>query len=73
MGLIKIYNIDGATFDAHTHSYRKLMQLGVDSQKTYASPARVDILDNQEVNVSDNTDLEVVGLTTETSPTGVPD
>lgn len=64
--------VSQATFDAHAHSYRKLMQLGVDANKAYSGPNKVDILDDQEVFAQDGTDLEAVGLTVATEPTGTP-
>jgi len=61
-----------ATYGAHTHDYQKATQLGVDAQKTYASPARVATQDDAEVNVSDATDLEAVGLTLGATATSTP-
>lgn len=60
------------TFDAHTHSYRKITQLGVDATKGYSSPAKVDIVDDSEVNTNDNQDTEAVGITVSTQPTSTP-
>lgn len=67
-----IPGVSQGSFDAHSHNYRKLTQLGVDSVKTYASPARVNVVDDGEVNVADNTDLEAVGVTVTTAPTTTP-
>ncbi len=75
MGIERVYTSDGVpqlVFDAHAHNYRKVTQLGVDSAKTYASPARVGIVDDSEVNIADNTDLEAVGVTVATEPTSTP-
>jgi len=55
--------VSQATHDAHTHNYQKVTQLGVDAQKTYATPARIATQADAEVNVADATDLEAVGLT----------
>jgi len=64
--------VSQVTFDAHTHSYRKLTQVGADSTKTYATPDRTDVVDDSEVFAADNTDMEAVGVTVSTQPTGVP-
>ncbi|MBA7662346.1 hypothetical protein ES703_70374 [subsurface metagenome] len=75
MAIEKVYLSEGVpqvTFDAHTHNYRKLTQFGVDANKTYAGPKRIDILDDQEVFGQDGTDIEAVGMTVTTSPTSTP-
>lgn len=64
--------VSEATFNAHTHNYRKITQLGVDAQRAYNTPQRVDIVDDSEVNTSGNTGLEAVGITVVTTPTGTP-
>lgn len=64
--------VSEATFNAHTHNYRKITQIGGDSAKNWASPIRVDVIDGQEVNVYDTQDLEGVGVTVSTQPTSTP-
>lgn len=59
-------------FDAHTHGYVKIIQLGVDANKNYGSPVKVDLQDGSEVNASDGTDLESIGITSAIVQTGVP-
>lgn len=75
MAIEKIYLSEGVSqveFDAHTHNYRKLTQIGGDAGKNWSSPVRVDIVDSQEVYVGDQQDLEGVGVTVTTSPTSTP-
>lgn len=55
----------------HTHPYRKVTQLGVDSSKNYSSPVRVDVVDDAESVAQDNQDLESVGITVSTEQTGL--
>lgn len=64
--------VSQAVFNAHSHNYRKITQFGVDANKTYAGPTRVDIIDDQEVFGQDGTDLEAVGITVATAPTTTP-
>ncbi len=64
--------VDGATFDAHTHNYRKMTQLGVDGVGSYASPVRTNVVDNSEVNLTDSNKVSAVGITVSTQPTSTP-
>lgn len=59
-------------FDAHTHNYRKFTQVGVDGVGNYSSPARANIVDDSEVNLTDSNKVAAVGITVSTQPTGVP-
>ena len=65
--------LDPSAGGPHTHSYRKIMQFGVDANKAYSGPNRVDIIDDQEVFGQDGTDLEAVGITVVTGQTGQPE
>jgi len=65
--------LDPSAGGPHTHSYRKIMQFGVDANKTYAGPTRVDIVDDEEVFGQDGTDIEAVGITVATEQTGQPE
>ena len=58
--------------DAHTHNYRKFIQLGVDGVGNYASPVRTDIVDDSEVNLTDSNKVAAVGVTVSTQPTEIP-
>jgi hypothetical protein len=64
--------VSQATFDAHTHPYRKITELGVDGQGTYGSPQRVAIVDDSEVNITDANKVAAVGITVDTQETGIP-
>lgn len=64
--------ISQAVFDAHTHNYRKVTQLGVDGVGNYASPQRVAIVDGSEVNITDSNKVAAVGITAATLPTDTP-
>lgn len=64
--------VSQAVFDVHTHNYRKITQIGIDIIKTYTAPERVNIVDNQEVFVTDGNDAEAVGITVSTEPTETP-
>lgn len=78
MAIEKIYNdpnsggVSQAVFDSHVHNYRKLNQVGIDVSKTYSGPIRKDILDDQEVFVTDGNDAEAIGITVATAPTSIP-
>lgn len=63
--------LDVGTFNAHTHNYRKLTQLGVDGAGSYASPVRIAIAEG-EVNVTDSNKVASVGITVSTQPTETP-
>ena len=64
--------VSQAVFDAHTHNYRKIIMLGVDQSGSWANPSNVEIIDDSGVYVSDGTDLEAVGISVSTQPTGAP-
>lgn len=75
MAIEKVYLSDGvlqSVFDAHVHSYRKFTEVGVDGQGTYASPKRVAVIDDSEVNVTDSNKVAAVGITVATQPTSTP-
>jgi len=59
-------------FDAHTHSYRRVDQVGVDDSQAYGSPSRVTIVDDTEVNVGQPKNVKAVGVTVSTQQTNVP-
>ena len=64
--------VSQAEFDAHTHSYRKVTQLGVDERDQYNSPSRVTIVDDTESFAATAQDLEAVGITVATEATSTP-
>jgi len=64
--------VSQAEFDIHTHSYRKLMRIGVDSDDKWGSPAWVDIIDDADNHASESVDLEAAGITVATEETEVP-
>ncbi len=64
--------VDGATFDAHTHNYRKMTQIAVDTNKNWIGPAYETVLDDQEVYVTDGADAEAIGVVVSTQPTSTP-
>ena len=64
--------ISQATFDAHTHNYRKLTQIAVDNSKNWIGPAYETVLDDQLVHVTDGADIEAIGVTVSTQPTSAP-
>ena len=70
--------MDLATFNAHTHNYRKITRVGVDADKNFGSPQRADIIDNNEVEVGDDAILypssvgNSIAITVETSPSSTP-
>ncbi len=64
--------VSHAVFDAHTHSYRKLTEIGVDINKNYGSPTRASVTDDTETSVDDGNDAEAIGVTVATSPTSTP-
>lgn len=75
MGIVKDYLADGvpqAAFDAHTHNYRKLTQIGGDSDDKWGSPTLVAVGDDATTHAAENVDLEAVGVTVATLPTSVP-
>ena len=75
MAIVKDYLADGVSqgiFDAHTHNYRKLTQIGVDGVGIYTSPVRTNIADDSEVTATDSNKVNVVGVTVSTQPTSAP-
>lgn len=64
--------VSQASFDAHTHNYRKFTQVGVDGAGNYSSPVREDIVDDSEVNLTDSNKVAAVGITVATQATEVP-
>lgn len=76
MTIEKVYNGDGgvsqATFDVHTHNYRKIVGIGVDDDDKYLTPDKMDIVDDEETVAATNVDAEAVGVTVATAPTEVP-
>lgn len=64
--------VSQATFDTHNHNYRKVTDLGVDGTGNYSSPARIAMVDDSEVDITDSNKVAAVGITVSTQPTGVP-
>ena len=66
--------VSQATFDSHTHGYRKFKQIGVSKDHLYTPVERFDIVDDAEVVAmsGNNLDLEAVGITVATEQTEVP-
>lgn len=64
--------VSQATFDAHTHNYRKITVIGVDDDDKYLSPDRMDIVDDAETVAATSVDAEAVGVTVATLPTTTP-
>ena len=64
--------VSQATFDEHTHNYRKITRIGVDDDDKFLSPTWTDIVDDSD-NIADSAvDLEAAGVTVATSPTSTP-
>ena len=63
-----------ATFDAHSHNYRKATEVAVSVDHLYDPVLRYSITDDTETVaiVGNNADLEAVGITVATSPTSTP-
>lgn len=61
-----------ATYNGHTHNYRKPTQLGADGVGNYASPVRVDIVDDGEVNVTDANKVATIGIRVSIQATEAP-
>ena len=59
-------------FDAHKHDYRKLTQVGADSDVDFGSPIKADVVDDAEVNVGETPAVRAIGVTVATLPTGTP-
>lgn len=64
--------VSQGVYDAHTHNYRKFMQVGVDGVGGYTNPVRTDIVDDSEVNLTDSNKVAAVGITVSTQATEVP-
>jgi len=64
--------VSQAEFDSHKHNYRKLMQIGGDADDKWASPTLVDVVDDATSEAHESVDLEAVGVTVATLPTGIP-
>lgn len=66
--------VSQATFDTHTHGYRKMTQIGVSRDHLYSPVDRFDIVDDAEVVAfsGNNLDLEAVGITVATDQTETP-
>lgn len=67
-----VAGVSQATFDAHTHNYRKLTRIGVDIKKDWSAPTWVDIVGGSDNHASGNTDIEAAGVTVATLPTSTP-
>lgn len=80
MGIAKDYldpeagGVSQATFDAHSHNYRKVMQIGISVDHLYDPVLRYDVVDDAEVVafIGNNADAEAVGVTVSTLPTSMP-
>ena len=64
--------VSQATFDAHTHGYRKITRIGADSDDKWASPSWVDVVDDTDTHASESVDLEAMGVTVATDQTETP-
>ena len=64
--------ISQEVFDSHVHTYRKITRLGADSDDKFGSPTWVDVIDNAETVAAESVDMEAVGITVSTEPTGTP-
>jgi len=64
--------VSQATFDAHTHGYRKITRIAGDSDDKFASPTWADVVDDADTHASESVDLEAVGITVATEQTEVP-
>ena len=65
--------VSQATFDIHTHSYRKLTRIGVDAADQWNTPQWTDIVDDSDNYASEAQDLEAAGVTVATDSTGTPE
>lgn len=75
MAIEKVYLSEGVStvdFNAHTHNYRKMTQIGADADDKWASPTLVDIVDDTTTHAKEHVDLEAVGVTVATLPTSTP-
>ena len=56
----------------HTHNYRKVTRIAVDSDDEFTSPTWANIVDDEETHASEVVALEAVGIEVATSPTSTP-
>ena len=61
-----------ATFDAHTHNYRRLDTIGIDLSKKWLAPEYEVVVDDSMVYVTAGNDAEAVGVEVSTKPTSTP-
>ncbi len=63
-----------ATFDGHTHNYRKQTELACSVDHLYNTVLRYPVTDDTETVaiVGNHADLEAVGVTVATQPTSTP-
>ena len=64
--------VSQATFDAHTHAYRKITRVGADDDDKFASPTWENIIDDGDTVAASSVDMEAVGITVATEQTEVP-
>lgn len=66
--------VSQAVFNVHTHNYRKIGELAVDKDHLYNDVRRYPVTDDGETVaiIGNNADLEAVGITVSTEPTGAP-
>lgn len=67
-----ISGVSQVVYDAHTHNYRKITQIGGDADDKWASPTLVDVVDDATTEAHEQVDLEAVGVTVSTQPTETP-
>jgi len=65
--------VSQATFDIHTHSYRKLTRIGADDRDQFDSPGWSDVVDDTDTVVTQSVDIEAVAVTVATDSTGTPE
>ena len=68
----EITGVSQSVFGAHTHNYRKLLQIGGDSEESWASPTLVDVVDDATTEAHEAVDLKAVGVTVSTQPVSTP-
>ena len=64
--------VSQAAFDAHTHDYRRVDQIGVDDVAAYSSPNTTAIVDDTEVVAAEQGRVRSIGVTVSTQQTGAP-
>jgi len=72
MAVEKVYLISDNIYGNHTHGYRKVVQIGADSDIDYLSPSRVSLIDGSEVHIGEQPAVRAIGITISTSPTDIP-